>query len=64
MEKCHNVAFNGDGGIAVVIGYNNQFVVLEIGRNETNPGQLILKRKMNSGGGGSNYIGIAWLKEN
>jgi hypothetical protein len=54
MEKCHNVAFNGDGGIAVVIGYNNQFVVLEIGRNETNPGQLILKRKMNSGGGGSN----------
>jgi hypothetical protein len=64
MGDCFNVAFKGDGRIAVVVGYSNQFVVLEVGRNETNPGQLIIKRKMNSGSGGSNLIGIAWLKEN
>jgi hypothetical protein len=34
---CNNVAFNGDGRIAVVVGYSNQFVMLEVGRNETNP---------------------------
>jgi hypothetical protein len=45
MGDCYNVAFNGDGGIAVVVGLSNQFVVLEVGRNETNPGQLIFKRK-------------------
>jgi hypothetical protein len=39
------VAFKGNGRIAVVVGYNNQFVVLEVGRNETNPGKLIIKRK-------------------
>jgi hypothetical protein len=54
MEDYHNVAFNGDGGIAVVVGFSNQFVLLEVGRNETNPGQFIYKRKMISGGGGSN----------
>jgi hypothetical protein len=47
------VAFNGNGRIAVVEGSNSQFVVLEVGRNGTNPGQLIIKRKVNSGGGGS-----------
>jgi hypothetical protein len=47
------VAFNGDGRIAVVVGYFNLIVVLEVGRNETNPGQFIFKRKENSGGGGS-----------
>jgi hypothetical protein len=31
------VAFNGNGRIAVVVGYFNQFVAMEIGRNETNP---------------------------
>jgi hypothetical protein len=45
MGDCRNVAFNGDGRIAVVVGYSNQFVVLEIGKNETNPGQFIFKRK-------------------
>jgi hypothetical protein len=53
MENCHNVAFNGNGRIAVVVGLNSQFVVLEIGRNETNPDKLIFKRKVNSSGGGS-----------
>jgi hypothetical protein len=53
MESCHNVAFNGDGGIAVVVGLSNQFVVLEVGRNETNLGQFIFKRKVNSGIDGS-----------
>jgi hypothetical protein len=37
MGDCYNVAFKGDGRIAVVVGYSNQFVVLEIERNETNP---------------------------
>jgi hypothetical protein len=37
MGDCHNLAFNGDGGIAVVVGLYSQFVVLEVGRNETNP---------------------------
>jgi hypothetical protein len=53
MGYCINVAFKGDGKIAVVVGYFNQFVVLEVGRNETNPGQFIIKIKVNSGGGGS-----------
>jgi hypothetical protein len=53
MGNCYNVAFKGDGRIAVVVGYSNQFVVLEVGRNETSPGQFIFKRKMISGGGGS-----------
>jgi hypothetical protein len=48
------VAFNGNGRISVVVGISNQFVVLEVGRNETNPDQFIFKRKQNSGGGGSN----------
>jgi hypothetical protein len=47
------VALIGSGRIAVVVGRNNQFVVLEVGRNETNPGQFIFKSKVNSGGGGS-----------
>jgi hypothetical protein len=34
---CQNVAFNGNGRIAFVVGFNSQFVVLEIGRNEINP---------------------------
>jgi hypothetical protein len=54
MGDCINVAFKGDGRIAVVVGRDSQFVVLEVGRNETNPGQFIFKRKQNSGGGGSN----------
>jgi hypothetical protein len=54
MGDCRNVAFNEDGRILVVVGYSNQFVVLEVGRNETKPGQFIFKRKVNSGGGGSN----------
>jgi hypothetical protein len=33
MGYCRNVAFNGDGRIAVVVGYSNQFVVLEVVRN-------------------------------
>jgi hypothetical protein len=37
MGYCRNVAFNGDGRFVVVVGSNSQFVVLEIGRNETNP---------------------------
>jgi hypothetical protein len=54
MGNCFNVAFNGNGRIAVVVGYSSHFVVLEIGRNETNPGQFIFKRKVNSSVGGSN----------
>jgi hypothetical protein len=54
MESCYNVAFNGNGRIAVVVVSNSQFVVLEIERNETNPGQLIFKRKKDYGGGGNN----------
>jgi hypothetical protein len=46
-----NVAFNGNGRIVVVVDYFNDFIVLEIGRNETNPDQLIFKRKLNSIGG-------------
>jgi hypothetical protein len=37
MGNFMNVAFKGDGRIAVVVGYSNLFVVLEFGRNETNP---------------------------
>jgi hypothetical protein len=37
MGSCMKVAFNGDGKIAVVLGYFREFVVFEIGRNETNP---------------------------
>jgi hypothetical protein len=33
MGDCINVAFKGDGKIAVVVGYSNQFGVLEVGRN-------------------------------
>jgi hypothetical protein len=33
MGLCLNVEFNGDGKIAVVVGYSDQFVVLEIGKN-------------------------------
>jgi hypothetical protein len=51
MESCYNVVFNVNGRIAVVVGYSNQFVVLEVVR--TNPGQLIFERKVNSGDGGS-----------
>jgi hypothetical protein len=53
MEYCINVAFNGNGRIAVVVGSSSEFVVLEVGRNETNIDKLIFKRKVNSGGGGS-----------
>jgi hypothetical protein len=53
MGRCYHVALKGDGTIVVVVGSNSQFVVLEVGRNETNPGQLIFKRKINSGVGGS-----------
>jgi hypothetical protein len=28
MGNCFSMAFNGDGKIAVVVGHNNQFVVL------------------------------------
>jgi hypothetical protein len=46
--NCRNLAFNGNGRIAVVVGLNSLFVVLEIGRNEASPDQLIFKRKNNS----------------
>jgi hypothetical protein len=52
MGFCRNMAFNGNGRIAVVVGRNSQFVVLEVGRNETNPDHLLFKRKVNSSGGG------------
>jgi hypothetical protein len=51
MGNCYNVALNGDGRIAVVVGRDSEFVVLEVGRNETNIDKLIFKRKINSGGG-------------
>jgi hypothetical protein len=47
------VAYNGNERIAVEMGYSNHFVMMEIGRNETNPGQFIFKRKVDSGGGGN-----------
>jgi hypothetical protein len=53
MGECQNVAYNGNGKIAVVVGISSQYVVIEVGRNETNPGQFIFKRKQNSGIGGS-----------
>jgi hypothetical protein len=37
MGLCRNVALKGNGRMAVVVGYNSQFVVLEIRRNEINP---------------------------
>jgi hypothetical protein len=37
MGSCYNVAFSGNGRIVVVVGFSSQFVVLEVGRNETNP---------------------------
>jgi hypothetical protein len=33
IGDCINVAFKGDGRIAVVVGYYNKFVVLEVVRN-------------------------------
>jgi hypothetical protein len=53
MGDCANLAFKGDGRKVIIAGYNSQFVVLEVGRNETDPDHLIFKRKENSGGGGS-----------
>jgi hypothetical protein len=47
----NNVAFIGSGRIAVVVGYNSHFVVVEVERNVSNPDQLIFKRKVNSSGG-------------
>jgi hypothetical protein len=49
---CRNVAFNGRGNIAVVVGIDSLFGVIEIGRNETDLDQLVLKRKRISSGGG------------
>jgi hypothetical protein len=37
MTNCYNIAFNGNGRIAVVVGRSSQFVVLEVGKNVTNP---------------------------
>jgi hypothetical protein len=45
MRDCRNLAFNGNGRLAVVAGYNSHFVVVEIGRNETSTDHLIFKRK-------------------
>jgi hypothetical protein len=53
IVNCRNVAIKGDGRIAVVVGRYSEFVVLEVGRNETNIDKLIFKRKINSGKGGS-----------
>jgi hypothetical protein len=36
MGSIYNVAFNGNGSMAVVVGHFREFAVLEIGRNETN----------------------------
>jgi hypothetical protein len=33
VDDCLNVAFNGNGRISVVVGFNKQFVVLDIGKN-------------------------------
>jgi hypothetical protein len=57
------VAFNGNGGIAVVVGLNSLFGVLEIGRNEYSQDTLIIKRKIKYVDGGSIQRGIVWLKE-
>jgi hypothetical protein len=35
--NCYNVAFNGNGKIAVVVCSPSQFVILEVGRNVTYP---------------------------
>jgi hypothetical protein len=53
MGNCSNVAFNGDGKLAVVVGRFSQIVVLEVGRFETNSEKLIFKRKRNFDYGGS-----------
>jgi hypothetical protein len=45
MGEWHNVAFNGNGRIVVVVGLERKFMVIEVGRNEANPGQLNFKRK-------------------
>jgi hypothetical protein len=37
IGSCYNVAFNGNGKIAIVVGFNSQIVVIEFERNETNP---------------------------
>jgi hypothetical protein len=42
-EHCMSVSFKGDGKIAIVVC--SKYVVLEFGRNETNPDYLIFKRK-------------------
>jgi hypothetical protein len=52
MTDCRNVAFNGRGNIAIVVGLDSLFGVIEIGRNETDLDQLVLKRKRISSGGG------------
>jgi hypothetical protein len=44
MNDCWNVDFNAKGKIAVVVGGGNQFMVLEIGKNLTNPEQMIIIR--------------------
>jgi hypothetical protein len=38
IDDCYNVAFNGDGRIAVMVNFTVKFSVLEVERNETNPG--------------------------
>jgi hypothetical protein len=45
MNNSLNVAFNKNGSIAVIIGYFEQFVVLELEKNETKPDQIFIKRQ-------------------
>jgi hypothetical protein len=37
MVICLNVAFNGNGRMAVVVRPSSKLMVIEIGRNETSP---------------------------
>jgi hypothetical protein len=45
MENCYNLAFNGNGRIAVMLETNSEFVLMEIGRNKTNFSQYIFTKK-------------------
>jgi hypothetical protein len=46
MDKCHNIAFNKEGNIAIVVARNYYLCVIEIERNSTNYDELIFKRKL------------------
>jgi hypothetical protein len=43
MDDCFNEAFNQEGSIAVVVGFSNRLVLIEIATDESNQDNLVFK---------------------